>query len=192
MKKLIAVLVCLLSMPLLAANQLVAISESLLQPAVLTGQFQQAKHMQILNLPLHSSGSFAVLKDQGVLWQLEQPFESTMTITENGLRGADIDDNRAMQYVGNLLMQLLSGDFTALEKQFELFAEIDEQGWQLQLKPRSALIKKAVTHIQLSGGEYIHSIELSESSGDSMVISLLAHQAHTQAPEGVLHALSQK
>lgn len=188
MKKLILILSFLLSWPALAAD-VADISQLLAQPKVLTGQFEQEKHMQLLSMPLKSSGSFTVLKNTGVLWQLEQPVSSTMTITEQGLKGADVEDNRAMQYVGKLLMQLLSGDFSALEKQFTLQAEIENKQWRLQLEPRSNLIKKAVASITLSGGRYIQTIELQESGQDHTHIRLLEHKEHSQAAREVIDAL---
>lgn len=191
MKKFILIAWLALSYPLLAAN-VTDISELLAQPEALTGQFAQEKHMQLLSMPLKSSGSFAVVKDTGVIWQLEKPVNSTMTITEHGLKGVDIDDNRAMQYVGKLLMQLLSGEFSTLEKQFSLQAEIEKEQWQLKLEPRSALIKKAVLSISLAGSRYIQMIELKENGGDKTVIRLLEHQEHSQAARDVLDVLQEQ
>lgn len=188
MNKLTFILCFLLSWPVLAAD-IKGVSQQLAQPTALVGQFAQEKHMQLLSMPLKSSGSFVVIKDVGVVWKLEQPVQSTMTITEQGLKGVDIEDNRAMQYVGKLLMQLLSGDFSSLEQQFKLVAAVEDEQWQLVLEPRSSLIKKAVESILLSGGSYINSIELHESGGDKTVIQLLNQQEYDQAPKDALNAL---
>lgn len=191
MKKFIVILCFLFSYPVLAA-EVTDISELLVQPEALTGQFVQEKHMQLLSMPLKSGGSFVVVKNTGVVWQLEQPVNSTMTITEHGLKGVDIEDNRAMQYVGKLLMQLLSGDFSALDKQFVLQVSLDNQQWQLQLEPRSALIKKAVLSITLSGSRYIQTITLNENGGDHTVIHLLEQQEQSQATRETLDVLQQQ
>lgn len=188
MNKLTFILCFLLSWPVLAAD-FKEVSQQLAQPTALVGQFVQEKHMQLLSMPLKSSGSFVVIKDTGVVWQLEQPVQSTMTITEQGLKGVDIEDNRAMQYVGKLLMQLLSGDFSSLEQQFKLAATVEDEQWQLVLEPRSSLIKKAVESILLSGGSYIKLIELRENGGDKTVIYLLKQQEYSQAPKDALNAL---
>ncbi|HEY9034021.1 MAG TPA: outer membrane lipoprotein carrier protein LolA [Pseudomonadales bacterium] len=177
----------LLLIATLAEAGVADIAARLQQPAVLHGRFVQQKHMAVLAVPLVSQGAFTVVRDHGVIWQTEKPLASRLLINKDGIRGADIGDSRAMAYIGNILHAILSGDLSALEQQFEIAASSSENRWQLQLVPRSSLLKKAIMAIELQGDQHIRQLQLQEAGGDRTDIVFSAFVPADTADDGLLH-----
>lgn len=189
MRKYLAVLLVLLAAADSLAVTLTEIAGQLQQPPVLQGSFVQQKHIQILSSPLESSGIFTVVREKGVIWQLQKPLASKVVIDDDGMHGAEVGDNRAMRYIGNILQSILSGDLQKLQQQFDIEAGMVNDQWQLILQPQSALLEKAITAIHLQGDEHIRKLQLFEAGGDrTEIIFHSLSQADTIAPE-LLHEL---
>ena len=177
--------------PLLAAESLTDIAAKLAQPALLQGQFEQKKSIRVLAMPLVSTGTFSVVKNQGVVWQLEKPASAQLIISEDGIKGADLGDNRAMSHVGKILNQLLSGDLAVLEEQFVVsIKENTSDNWALSLVPRSLILQKAIREINLNGDRYIKQLILQEATGDQTIVSFSALVESETLPESIRHVFS--
>lgn len=174
------------------ADALQNISEQLAQPALLQGQFQQKKRIKVLAAPLVSTGEFSVVRGEGVIWNLQKPMASQLIITASGIKGADIGDSRAMSHIGRILNQLLSGDLAVLEQQFTVaVTQQDEGGWALRLTPRSLILQKAISHIELNGQRHIQQLLLFEASGDNTEVTFSALTESDTVPEAILHVVNQ-
>lgn len=178
---------CLTAIALLmAANMAMAqtfdlpqLAEQLSGPAVVRGDFIQEKHLRALPQPLTSHGQFALSRDHGLLWLLQQPIRQDYRITaqgiarrsENGWQAVDPQGGSARQ--NQLLLAVLSGDTQALQRDFQLELSGEATAWRLQLTPRSALLKQIFADINIQGGETVTQIELHEAQGDRTLIRLL-------------------
>ncbi|WP_313407843.1 outer membrane lipoprotein carrier protein LolA [Stutzerimonas kunmingensis] len=178
---------CLTAIALLmAANMAMAqtfdlpqLAEQLSGPAVVRGDFIQEKHLRALPQPLTSHGQFALSRDHGLLWLLQQPIRQDYRITpegiarrsENGWQAVDPQGGSARQ--NQLFLAVLSGDTQALQRDFQLELSGEATAWRLQLTPRSALLKQIFADIDIQGGETVTQIELHEAQGDRTLIRLL-------------------
>jgi len=155
------------------------LAEQLSGPAVVRGDFIQEKHLRALPQPLTSHGQFALSRDHGLLWLLQQPIRQDYRITpegiarrsENGWQAVDPQGGSARQ--NQLFLAVLSGDTQALQRDFQLELSGEATAWRLQLTPRSALLKQIFADINIQGGETVTQIELHEAQGDRTLIRLL-------------------
>ena len=177
--------------PLWADAALDNIAKRLAQPALLQGQFEQKKTIRVLAMPLVSTGVFSVVKNQGVMWNVEKPLASQLLISKDGIKGADLGENRAMAHVGKILNQLLSGDIAVLEQQFNVSVLQDNtSGWALALVPRSLILQKAIKEIRLDGDRYIKQLILHEASGDQTEVNFTALVESETLPDSIRHVFS--
>lgn len=158
------------------------LAEQLSGPAVVRGDFIQEKHLRALPQPLTSHGQFALSRDHGLLWLLQQPIRQDYRITpegiarrnENGWQAVDPQGGSARQ--NQLFLAVLSGDTQALQRDFQLELSGAATAWRLQLTPRGALLRQIFADIEIHGGETVTQIELHEAQGDRTLIRLLDSQ----------------
>ena len=173
----LTLLLSLLS-PLAQAFDLEQLRAQLGQPVVVRGEFIQEKHLRALPQPLTSRGRFVLAKEHGLLWLLETPLQQDYRISAQGIarrssagwqalprQGASAQQNR-------LFLAVLQGDSQGLQQDFSLSLSGTAQDWQLQLIPRSALLKQIFSAIQIQGGALVQRIELLETQGDRTLLKL--------------------
>lgn len=191
MKRFVLVLLLCWLNPVWADAALDNIAKRLAQPALLQGQFEQKKSIRVLAMPLVSSGVFSVIKNQGVIWNLEKPMTSQLLISSDGIKGADLGENRAMSHIGKILNQLLSGDIAVLEQQFVVnVLQNDDKGWALALVPRSLILQKAIKEISLNGDRYIKQLILHEASGDQTEVNFSSLVESETIPDSISHVFT--
>ena len=65
------------------------------------------------------------------------------------------------------LTVVLRGDHAALEKRYKIDFELHDERWQLSLKPKSAVVGKLISSIELYGrGEVLGRMTVTDASGD--------------------------
>lgn len=181
----IAILLCLLARPALAAgidDDLLAIKKQLVPFATLKGGFEQNKKIRVIKKPLKSAGDFTLLKGKGVLWRTTSPMASTVRVSRDDI--AQIKDGKALVMVsmkdqpalgliGKVLFALFSADIDELKRHFEFTAATAPNGaghWNASLRPRDAMVRKVVSRIELEGGRVVDALTLYEVNGDYSVI----------------------
>ena len=174
-----AVFCVLLGIPGLAnAFNLQQLSDQLARPEVIHGNFIQEKHLRALPQPLTSKGTFVLAKNHGLLWLLKTPLQQDYRITAKGIARRDgivwqmLPGKSAGAEQNRLFLAVLQGDSSGLQRDFELALTGTAQQWQLHLTPRSLLLKQVFTRIDISGGQFVERIELSETQGDSTVLRM--------------------
>lgn len=153
------------------------LAQQLADTQVLRGDFVQEKHLRGLPQPLRSHGRF-VLAHEGLLWNLDKPLPRRYRISPQGvalwrdgqwlLQGNQ--DVAARQ--SRLFLSVLQGDQQGLREEFDLQVQGNADDWQLSLLPKSLLLKQIFQRIEVRGGQYVHSIELLESQGDSTLMHM--------------------
>ncbi|MCU1718380.1 outer membrane lipoprotein carrier protein LolA [Pseudomonas sp. 5P_3.1_Bac2] len=158
------------------------LSAQLSQPTVIRGPLIQEKHLRALPKPLSSRGQFVLSAEHGLLWQLRSPLAQDYRIDRNGIfkrvangwqqqPGQDIAAQQS-----RLFLAVLKGDHTGLAQDFDLKLSGNASQWQLQLTPKSLLLKQIFNGIGISGGALVEQIELDETQGDRTVLRLPANQ----------------
>ena len=155
------------------------LSAQLGAPLLVRGSFIQEKHLRALAQPLSSQGQFVLARQFGLLWLLRSPLQQDYRIDAAGIarRGPQGWQVQADQAVAGqqsrLFLAVLKGDHGGLARDFDLQLHGDATAWQLQLLPRSALLKQVFSVILIRGGALVESIELREVQGDSTLLRLL-------------------
>ncbi|MBL0952483.1 MAG: outer membrane lipoprotein carrier protein LolA [Pseudomonas sp.] len=159
------------------------LSEQLGKPKVVRGSFIQEKHLRALPQPLTSRGTFVLAKDYGLLWLLERPLQQDYRIDDQGIARRTeqgwqfIAQQSATAQQNRLFLAVLKGDSSGLRQDFDLSLSGSADNWQLDLTPRSVLLKQVFKAIVISGGALVQRIELQETQGDSTVLRLQDNQA---------------
>ncbi|MDH1867315.1 LolA family protein [Pseudomonas sihuiensis] len=169
------------------------LSEQLGEPEVVRGTFIQEKHLRALPQPLTSRGTFVLAKDHGLLWLLERPLQQDYRIDTQGIarRGEQgwqfVAQQSATAQQNRLFLAVLKGDSSGLRQDFELSLSGTAESWQLDLTPRSVLLKQVFKAIVINGGELVQRIELQETQGDSTVLRLEDNQADQSLSDAERH-----
>lgn len=174
MKKLITFAFLLFS-PLVFAFSQQDLIVQLQKPNNLQGDFTQQRFLKAMAKPITSTGQFVLVKNQGLLWQMQKPFATQLRVKKDGIsqwNGSQWVNNQKLGQSEqiNLFLGLLSGDISALSSQFELALSGNVAGWELTLTPSSLLMKQIFTHIVIGGDEVVKRIELNEKQGDKTLI----------------------
>ncbi|MGR4040754.1 outer membrane lipoprotein carrier protein LolA [Pseudomonas sp. 910_21] len=170
------VLVLLVVPGLAQAFDLQQLSDQLSRPEVIHGRFIQEKHLRALPQPLTSKGHFVLAKNHGLLWLLQTPLQQDYRITAQGIARRDaggwqmLPGKSAGAEQNRLFLAVLQGDSSGLQRDFELKLQGSAQNWQLQLIPRSLLLKQIFNQINIDGGELVQRIELLEAQGDRTLL----------------------
>ena len=164
--------------PLVHAFDLDELSARLSQPQVVRGDFVQEKHLRALPQPLTSRGTFVLAKELGLLWLLASPLRQDYRIDAQGIARRTkqgwqpIAQRSATAQQNRLFLAVLKGDSSGLREDFELSLSGSYEAWQLELTPRSMLLKQVFSRILIDGGDLVQRIELQETQGDSTVLRL--------------------
>lgn len=117
-----------------------------------SGTFEQIKQLANFDDGLKSSGIFYHHCNNGVIWSTIQPLLETLVMRRDG-KGFVINDTGSKQlksrqgkFLSNLLNALMSGDQSAIEKQFELTTENDGH---IRLQPKKRSLKRAIKLIEV-------------------------------------------
>ncbi|WP_041977149.1 outer membrane lipoprotein carrier protein LolA [Ectopseudomonas mendocina] len=169
------------------------LSEQLGKPEVVRGSFIQEKHLRALPQPLTSRGTFVLAKDYGLLWLLERPLQQDYRIDDQGIARRTeqgwqfVAQQSATAQQNRLFLAVLKGDSSGLRQDFDLSLSGSADNWQLDLTPRSVLLKQVFKAIVISGGALVQRIELQETQGDSTVLRLQDNQAGQSLSDAEQH-----
>ena len=144
---------------------------------VLRGEFSQDKQVAGFKNPLRSQGRFVLAQDRGVIWTTLKPFPSEVVVTRDrilsrqrdGSSRVELDGRQqpAMRSVNAIMFALMSGDAQALSAQFVVKVEaLPDNGWRMQLTPRSAMLAKVFSALSLSGDRYVREVQITEANQD--------------------------
>jgi len=144
---------------------------------VLRGEFSQDKQVAGFKNPLRSQGRFLLAQDRGVIWTTLKPFPSEVVVTRDrilsrqrdGSSRVELDGRQqpAMRSVNAIMFALMSGDAQALSAQFVVKVEaLPDNGWRMQLTPRSAMLAKVFSALSLSGDRYVREVQITEANQD--------------------------
>ncbi|GGB07930.1 LolA family protein [Agarivorans gilvus] len=153
------------------------------QEGLYRAHFNQARHLQIMQQPLLSSGEVILKAEQGLIWQQLKPFQQTLVVSASQVSQYDRDAQpmqlpvaaqQMIQAWAPMMQQVILGQWSALEQRFEVrLAEGSNiEHWQMQLTPRDQQMQAALANIELSGGQQLQDIAIYQQNGDVLRIEL--------------------
>lgn len=145
--------------------------------ASLRGRFIQERHLKGFATPLRTEGRFLLAPGRGLIWRAEKPFATVTVITPAGLLqmvdGAETTRLSAtrlpfLSRFYDMLSGALSGDWMAMERDFQVTAGGNREAWSIELRPRrvdpsGAMPIEAMT---IRGGAFAETVEIRKSGGD--------------------------
>jgi hypothetical protein len=141
---------------------------------VLEGKFEQRRFLSGFDAPFVTTGKYHLIKDKGLLWIAQTPFQITTVITahfmaqtsEGGaVTSISADKVPQLAQFYQMLDAILDGGIEGLEvDNFDVHKEaIDDELWRAELKPKS---NHLFNSIQIEGGEYVDKVILRKQKGD--------------------------
>ena len=161
---------------------------------VVRGQFTQTKLIKRLNKNFNSQGRFLFSGQEGILWQVEKPFQSSMVMTKDRLvqKSAsgktslmDSQGNLVFKRFADTLQAVFAGRLSVLEEQFSLRFQGDLTQWTITLIPLDDSVRSVIQTMEIQGDQYIRGLRLVEASGDLNVytFSSIQDSASLSEPE---------
>ncbi|MGC3874751.1 LolA family protein [Halomonas sp. GXIMD04776] len=156
------------------------------QNDALKGRFEQQRHLADLDTQLRSTGHFVYERDSKVVWTLETPVSDRLVFTPDNASNtaarlddeSDANNDRQREQVGTLLLQLLQGDWQALQERFTLDLSGTADDWQVTLTPKAEALRKRFTHIELRGARYLEHVELHAANNDVLRVRFFDQQPY--------------
>ncbi len=151
-----------------------------------SASFSQEKNLPALSRPLRSSGRLLISRQDGLLWQQEKPFASSVAINAKSLVQRDSRNRRSeikasdqpmLAAFAGTFAALFAADLKELEKQFTVKAGGKADAWTLELLPKDAEMAKGLRRILVEGGVSIHQVTLEDPAGSLSKIVLSDEKA---------------
>jgi len=181
MKRLMALLLCLLMAPAWAAWDIDQLMAGLAGNKVGRATFVEKKYLAMLDAPVTSSGELLFTPPDRLERRTLKP-RAESVILEGGTmtmqRGErktvlKLQDYPAIGALTESVRGTLAGDRPALEKHYTLKLEGTQARWSLSLVPREARIRGFVLEIRIDGerGE-VRTVEIEQSDKDRSVMTI--------------------
>lgn len=137
------------------------------------GKFRQEKHLSFIQVPLVSNGSFFMPHENCLVWRVDAPAASEMTVRAGSvfLDGEAVNDRGIGRMIAMLIHGLMSGDMSQLSQRFSIEWQPRETGWELTLAPQSLLVSQAIQRIEVRGDTEVEKVKLLEPAGTVTVIT---------------------
>ncbi len=179
--------------------QVTQIFQQLSQTPVVRAHFEQQKKLASVNKTFTSNGQVLFTKNQGVLWQIQQPVKADLIVTprklvqktQRTMSQLEIDKS---QYgsVATMFLQLMDGNQAALAKNFNVVsASFNGTDWNISLTPKSSLFKKLFVKVTAQGGRYVNRIVITEKADNMTIINFSRQSAQPQSLSANENALFQ-
>ena len=161
--------------------------------------FDQQKKLASMNKTFVSKGTVLFSKSQGVIWKIQTPVKADLIVTPRKLvqktqrTHSQIEiDKSPYGSVATMFLQLMSGNETALAKNFNIVsASYTPAQWNVILTPKSSLFKKLFVRVDAQGQRYVDRIVLQEKANNSTTIRFSQQTTQPQTLTAEENALFQ-
>ncbi len=167
--------------------------------SVVRANFVQHKKLASLNKTYVSKGTVVFTTNSGVLWQIQSPVKADLIVTSKKVvqktqrTYSQIEvDKTPYGSVATMFLQLMSGNETALAKNFNVVsANYSPTKWNVSLTPKSGLFKKLFVKVDGQGQRYVDQIVIQEQANNSTTIRFSQQTAQPQTLTAAENALFQ-
>ncbi len=157
-----------------------SITAKLKSNPLMAGEFVKTKALSGFPRPIKSTGHFTYWREQGLYWETLKPFAHATTFKpdevihwKDGARQHAEQQNAdaAQKHISRILLSIFNGNLDGLEDYFHIQWQDSDGEWRIVLEPSHHMVKKTLSNIQLSGGEYIETLDIINTNGDKTLIS---------------------
>ncbi len=174
MKKIFIALIFLFSFSCLWADQLEDVYKRISAHPVTKGEFTQEQYIKVANRSLISRGNFVMAADKGVIFEIAEPFPSSMVVTEdklvqtlsgNVVAVMDGKENAMFKNIAKIIHSVFSNDVQVLRDNFQVSVTGGPKD-VVELVPKDPLLSMMFLKITLAVGDSIDSVSVIETGGN--------------------------
>jgi len=149
------------------------------------GLFQQEKQLPFMQMPLKSSGSFSLPRENCLTWQVEDPVASSMLVRGESvlLDGEVVNDRGVGRMIALLIQGLMNGDLEQVSDRFSVAGDVAEEGWRLTLVPKNLLVGQVLERIEARGHAQVDEVLILEKAGATTTIMFSDVRDYSGGPE---------
>ncbi len=166
-------------------ESLVEVCQALSEKKITKGDFRQIKLIFRLKREMVSTGVFVISADDGILWETQNPYASTMVMTKNSLvqinaKGKktlmNSETNATFAQFANVLSSVFNANPKTLTENFNVeVVGTSSEAWNINLTPKNSSIKKFIASIDMAGHGSIEIMTLHEPNGDYIRYEFMNH-----------------
>lgn len=174
MKKIFIAFIFLFSFSCLWADQLEDVYKRISAHPVTKGEFTQEQYIKVANRSLISRGNFVMAADKGVIFEIAEPFPSSMVVTEdklvqtlsgNVVAVMDGKENAMFKNIAKIIHSVFSNDVQVLRDNFQVSVTGGPKD-VVELVPKDPLLSMLFLKITLAVGDSIDSVSVIETGGN--------------------------
>ena len=174
MKKIFFAFIFLFSFSGLWADQLEDVYKRISAHPVTKGEFTQEQYIKVANRSLISRGNFVMAADKGVIFEIAEPFPSSMVVTEdklvqtlsgNVVAVMDGKENAMFKNIAKIIHSVFSNDVQVLKDNFQVSVTGGPKD-VVELVPKDPLLSMLFLKITLAVGDSIDSVSVIETGGN--------------------------
>ena len=152
------------------------VRQHVMKHKVVSGNFIQVRNLKDMKLKLDSEGDFKFKLPFDLDWNQKKPFPMGLLMTPDKITQKNADGSeqvitKAQQPViftfSSSFLGIFAGDKAAIEKTFNYTVSMKGSKWTMSLEPKDDLLKKAISKVEINGGEFVETVEVSEKSGNT-------------------------
>lgn len=173
-KNLLFLILFLAFTSLLAADQLEEVYSRISSHPVTKGELTQEQYIKAANRSLISKGTFVMAADKGVIFEITEPFPSSMVVTEEKLvqilpgdvvAVMDGKENAMFKNIARIIHSVFANDVQVLRENFQVTVTGGPKD-VVNLVPKDPLLSMLFLKITLTVGDSIDSVSVIETGGN--------------------------
>ena len=163
---------------------LAQVCKSISSKKITKGDFRQIKLILRLKREMVSSGVFVISADDGVLWNTQKPYYSTMAMTKSSIVQTSANgkktvinssNNATFEQFAKVLSSLFNGNAETLTENFEIEFIGSTDSWNINLVPKNSSVKKIIEQIDMAGHSSMELMTIHEPNGDYIRYEFMNH-----------------
>ena len=160
------------------------VCDSISSHKITKGDFRQIKLIKRIKREMASSGIFIISAGDGILWQTQKPYFSSMAMTESAIiqTNADgkksvmsADGNATFEQFAKVLSSVFNGNPRGLAENFDVEFIGTADNWNINLIPKNSSVRGVISEIEMVGHVSIELMTIHEPNGDYIRYEFLNH-----------------
>jgi outer membrane lipoprotein-sorting protein len=144
------------------------------------GAFRQERQVEGFAKPLISEGHFSYSESEGMTWQTEKPFASSLVITDQGMTqyvngqktmALSSADQPGLRALFQVMAQALKGEWDQFQGRSDVQLVDSADGWRFVFRPSDGPAAQALQSLIVHGRQYVDGVEMVKTNGDRDVIT---------------------
>ncbi len=138
------------------------------------GHFKQRRKILKIDRIFESSGKFSLSREE-VVFDVQKPFPSKMILSESGIVQVGPDgvqtkissgENAVFDEISETMRSVVSGDFSILQKRFDVYFSRRGKSWEMGLLPKEKVVQGVMKSILVEGSDVLKKMEIVDGEGN--------------------------